>query len=115
MKTMTLTLIAALSMISISASAQRNPTDLIDRLLRCEDEKRNIDNQYRTEIENLRYQLAQCQNNNNRETLWSCTAGCSGLGNVGFGTGRSEAEARKAALQDLGFTCSQHTFDCHKE
>ncbi|MFS4459769.1 hypothetical protein [Bdellovibrio sp. HCB2-146] len=40
---------------------------------------------------------------------------CQGLGNVGFGSGSTEAEARAASLKNLGFTCSHHTFDCNRE
>lgn len=86
-----------------------------DRLRRCQDEKRNLEIQKNSEIQSLQYRLYSCQDRNSKPKVWSCQAGCIGLGNVGFGNGRTEAEAKRAALEDLGFTCSNHTFDCKPE
>ena len=94
---------------------QRDNSDLVDRLVQCWDEKNQIERDLQAEIYRLQQEVAYLESQLDRQVTWSCTAGCVGSGNVGFGSGKSEAEAKAAALRDLGLTCSHHTFDCSKD
>lgn len=97
----------AMSLSATSSFAQRRGgggAGVLDRLIRCERENST-----------LKEQIYQCQNEPRGQTQWSCQAGCQGSGNVGFGSGTTEADARKAALTDLGLICSHHTFECNRE
>lgn len=110
--------IAILSTVT-SLSVDANPRDrsrgesIIDRLVSCEVDRELL----RGEIDRLNAELQYCQDNpiTPIESVWSCTAGCRGSGNIGLGSGSTEAEAKRAALTDLGLTCSHHTFDCRQE